>query len=449
MPGIWNAARIAALKAPAQIAPDLYINPPLTVEHLNLGNPFGDHLDRAETIMPMLPNVGFGYSFADGFTHKMKAAFGVGRLINIKQFGFLEDFSTATGNPPSVASFYHTRLVHSLDVLVIANLIIANNQTWFDGQSGLADAFRIVALTHDIATSAGGDTMKIVDHKTFDEEQNYNVYLNKEAAQKFCREHSVDTDLLVRAVQGEGVLGALLDIADKIAYVARDIEIFLGHPDHVDSLRLALTHTTRGNAYVCGLWSEVRIEKNMPYFTDQENLRRFLEARAHLFRNLYTHPTSRAKRTVVYALAAAFALDQRLMTVTELLHGGDHELVLRCNEILGELFWDGLAVWEKAEHQAFATPSEAREFQLGLIDEGILFCLMEDARAFFKPGTNLMVRQNGLLMSLAEADPVSAAEIERHGQPIDPIRVYYLPDFRPRLTGYAESFVAWRRQWRT
>lgn len=169
---------------------------------------------------------------------------------------------------------------------------------------------QVAAVSHDSLTPAGGDTTKGVDQAAFDEDKNYaDLFKNLPADQRrdwqqIMTKWNLSEEKLAEIVQGKGVLGRVLDIADKISYVANDVHQYLNMsilPDTVvaqPDFQKIESLASRKDA-VCGLWSDVVVDGEQVYFSSPERLADFLVLRGLMFRNLYQNPQARTARHVL------------------------------------------------------------------------------------------------------------------------------------------------------
>jgi hypothetical protein len=206
---------------------------------------WGERSIEDPMIVPSFPYTGLGGYVVDVDSETLIggafAAFNLSRLSDIRQLAWLtipvldEDRKEADYYP---MRHEHTRLVHVLDVAALVTALIAKLEL----SSCEANTLVLAAITHDARTPAGGDTTKLIDRKFFDEDLHYAELLDGEGVPELLERFNVPRQLLVETVHGKGVLGRLLDVADKTAYLSRDASIF--------------HQRVRGG--VCGPWSAPR-----------------------------------------------------------------------------------------------------------------------------------------------------------------------------------------------
>lgn len=451
-----SALTIRSLRetGPVAIAPDLYIYTTPSLQELVHDRVISSLLSEGTLNVPCIPHTGIGYTIlGDGFIEQAIQAYVLHRLAHIPQLASLEDPDTTPSGRALATRFSHTRFVHSLDVMTLACVIAYNNQKWFSDHPGWYQVLMLAALTHDVLTPAGGDTIKAIDFAALDEDTWYAEVLEQEAVRNFCTQHNVDTDLLIATVNGKGVLGSILDLADKLAYTARDLFNFLGSgigdsiPAWKDTAprRYEIAITTSKLELVCAIWENVAITDGGAVVLSSAKLFEFLKVRALMFRNLYTHPDARHNEVLILYTLLSFLYQRGLVTRQQLLEN--------TNSFLEELLRQHFGIYQhllyrsyETTYRSFETLEAARAFEQQLVKDRMFFVRVEDAHGFFKPGTHIKTTRNGMIGSFAELWPRAATVIQNYGQLVEPIRVYFLQGDQPRFDELQPAFVAWRMQ---
>ncbi|MBP9728297.1 MAG: hypothetical protein KBD27_02880 [Candidatus Moranbacteria bacterium] len=228
--------------------------------------------------------------------------------------------------------------MHSLVVMATVSLI--------GRQVGLSEYeirhLQVAALTHDVLTPAGGDSVKPIDFAAFDEDVHYEeVFRNNQEWDAVREKYELDESLLASIVNGQGVLGQLLDIADKTSYVAHDLDAYLMMADPRKYSKIVppqglldiwdLRKATGPEA--CKLWDKVRIIDGKVVITDPKKLAGFLKLRALMFRHLYQNPRARYREQMLAILVLEPFYHDGTVTREQLLKMGDYEL----EQLLGQL----------------------------------------------------------------------------------------------------------------
>jgi len=245
-------------------------------------------------IMPDFPLMGFGYLIPltdfhrDIFNH-----FRLARLQWIRQLGYLREPIGSSGIYNLDGVFPQNRLTHSYDVHAIANLLA--NQ--IDLSPRKTTELAVAALSHDCLTPAGGDSIKAIAPADFDEDRHYPEMLTGETWTVLARSSGLDGKSLSQTILGQKLTGRILDLADKIAYTARDVQGLLDKLTFDSSLVNRIKELVQKGKVLAKIWQAVGlvviegVQKMV--LTDPNLLEDFLTLRALMFRNLYQNPTCR------------------------------------------------------------------------------------------------------------------------------------------------------------
>lgn len=425
---------------PVAIQPDLFVYTPPRLDHYDDENPVTSIIDEATFNSPSVPHAGFGYSILEGgFIERAIQAYRLHRLAYVRQLGFLEDPDTPPQHEPLQHRFMHTRFLHSLDVAVLAALIVYNNQTFFEANPGFDKVTILAALTHDVLTPAGGDTTKSIDYIAFDEDRWYSEVLKRNEVAAFLEEERIDIELLPATVRGDGVCGSVLDFADKLAYTIRDTINFEGSRDtyvvpwdwHSPS-RAELSPWT-SNGIWAALWQNVLIDEGGVIITSPHDLYSFLKTRALMFRNLYTHPRARHHESLVARTLLSFLYDTGQLSRDWLLDETDEGLRHHLSSLLPDTLLNQLGQYY-ATYQTFTSMKEAKAFETTLVRTGNIFVQAEDVSGFFKPGTHFRIQTKTGVQPFSESALELSRDIAFTGKAMDPVRVYYIEGEQPCVT---------------
>jgi hypothetical protein len=183
--------------------------------------------------------------------------------------------------------FPHTRWLHSLLAGVLAEVILARNDFSIKERTPIV----LAAAFHDIAMPAGGDSIVRIDKENLHEENNFLWLLEhagiiEELKERFCFNASEAASW----VRGQEMPGKLIDIVDKMSYVAIDCY-------HVGMCNQGLIREyCQHYPLIMDVWQDVRIDKETQqiYFVDAKRLYRFLLLRAYEHSEFLLNPYSRA-----------------------------------------------------------------------------------------------------------------------------------------------------------
>lgn len=391
-----------------------------------------DEEDNLYFALPNIPLTGVRCVIKEGgLTEDVVTAFSVMRLEGIKQLGGLHDPIIKSRFPLIGLDFWHTRLCHVLDVSVISSLILWNNSASDrEMQNG-----RTAALSHDVLTPAGGDTTKLVDPDGFDEDLHFPEFLDATEWRELAEKYGLSRETLVDTVQGRGVLGKVLDLADKISYVGRDAFVYLmrfdpksqiGYGPHyrldeVKDMREILAR--RKNP--CDIWDVVRITGEQVYVDDPNRLADFLILRALLFKGLYYHPGARFVEYGLKKFIMSELYQAGIITREWLLTHVDHELDWFLGELFGVPYFHGFAgLFYDPVVESFLTREEA-EREMEAVKSLGRFAFVENIVQRTSSGGSILTMYDGKVMPFEEAMPGQHALISATIRPEKPFRLYH------------------------
>ena len=417
--------------------------------HLRRDYVFGDGVDPL-AIVPSIPFTGIGYAVVDdGLIAETTDAFELFRLNQVRQLGFLHDPVVRMTELESIGMlFSHTRWCHVLDTTAIATLIAVNNGLTGD----LLRHLQVAAVSHDALTPAGGDTTKQIDPEAFDEERNFPQIFMRESWPELSRKYNLDERALTEIVQGEGLLGKVLDLADKIAYVSRDAREYygrydpngpVGYPDEYFEIKKLVEK----REFICGIWDTVEIENGDIVIADGERFADFLRLRALLFKNLYHHPASRFLEHTIANVITRYLYDEGMLTRDELLLMNDDALERLIGEVVGDnslLFLGTNFIRPRVETFEDVKEASCRETEL---TRSGMFTLLENWKGTANPGMNFLVRAGSRAALFREIYPEAAREIEELIAPEKLLILYYFPIAEMSLQEeFLKAFTAYRER---
>lgn len=304
--------------------------------YLRYSHAIGDGMDPLG-IVPQFPYMGFGYIIPNyGMASDSMQVFKLPRLAGIKQLGFLHDPVLKEHDRSAGAlMFEHTRYCHSLDVSIVANIVASN----IGLDEVMANTLFTAAISHDALTPAGGDSVKLIDPVAFDEDAHYPELLSGQLWEAYREKYAIDRELLIQTVLGKGLLGRILDIADKSSYLARDAQAYFMRTkpkkDARNTAFYVLADILNSDPFICAVWESARKYKDSLVFHDIDRLTRFLKLRALMFRELYYNPYSRFLEYLVGKGVVKYLYMKGLVTREELLEQQDFWIEKKIDEVLG------------------------------------------------------------------------------------------------------------------
>lgn len=353
------------------------------------------------------------------------------RLGHIRQLGNLHDPTVfEEGFAAMGQRFGHTRYQHVHDVSALATLMGLNNGIEYR----LLTHLRIAALIHDALTPAHGDGTKAIDPDGFDEDAFIATLLTDTRWEAFKTRHGISKSLLVNIVQHRHKLGVVLDYADRIAYVARDLDAYLSRYakyERVNKTReyQMLLDIVKRDPHVCSLWDTIRIDTDgLVYCDDPEKLERFLTVRILLFRGLYYNPHARFMEYFVSRAITSELYKRKIVSHEQLLRIGDFELDGIIGGVLGDPYGMGFPNdFGEAHLKRFTTRDEAAAYEAELKKKGIAITLLDDVDRKIRSGTKYRVKNiHWDIAPFKDLYPHQTAALERLCVIPSPFAVYWL-----------------------
>ncbi len=364
------------------------------------------------------------------------------RLWRIRQLGYLQDpVVSSQGTKGLGLHFNHTRFGHTIQVLLAATLIAVNNRL----PAASLHALQAAALLHDILTPAGGDTTKAIDPRAFDEDAHFGRFLKKQNWTRLAKTYEITPEALTDTVEGKGVLGTILDIADKIGYLGQDAEIYRQryYPNNLFGFSEGyetVARLLRQNPSICGIWDAVRVQDNMVVVTDPKRLFDFLMLRVLLFKNFYYHPGSRFKEFLIAHVITRYLYETRALTKNQLLAMTDPDLERKIEAVTGQKHvLNLLNTSEQVYVQTFKNRHDAYQQEARLNQSGVSFTMVEKLPQIRTETHYRVPDQCGVPRPFSDAYPDMTQALEQAATMTESICLYYVPLSQ---LGLKENFVA-------
>ncbi len=380
-------------------------------------------------IVGALPYAGFSYLIEEGgLCHDVVNQLGLHRLHNVAQLGLLQNPVVGADEKQSVGTIYrHSRYVHSLDVCALITLMAYNNNLPESDRIHL----QVAALTHDILTPAGGDSIKRYNATLFDEDVGYPAIFTREVWPALKEKYNLDEQKLADLIMGKGMLGRFLDLADKLAYVSRDVFYFiqsLPHrtPDGLSKEQAVIRDLVTRFPYICGLWESIEIVDGQVAISNPLGLANFLKLRATMFKALYYNPSARFHEDVTAKLFAGYLMREGSLTKAQLLHTTDAFLYHELGKVTGLAgVLDHCYSPFKPRVETFATVEEANRREQEFLGNKKMMTHLEVRKSFTSAGTaSFLVRIGREVKPFKEVLPEDAADIEAIMAMPNPVWLY-------------------------
>lgn len=363
-------------------------------------------------LIPRLPFIGFGLSVEEGgMVEAVYRHWPLPRLARVRQLGMLSLPVVGPERPHFYGiGFQHTRYVHSLIAYAFATLWATTCGLTEDEST----VIRLAALTHDLLTPAGSDTTKQVDPVRFNEDVNYFRLFEHPGWPALADKFQVNQSLLLETIAGQGPLGKLLDLADKLSYTLVDADSLRRQLPRgvIDSPELDLFHRLlESYPFILSWWDRVMMMEGQMVVASPRRLANFLLLRALMFKILYLNPAARLVEEV-YGLALRFLYERGEVTTRDLLDGGDEVVKTKVSALLGEsdLLSGDDDMW-RPRLQMFETEKEAVDYEQTIHPPWIAIRTVR--RPIKSALDSFPVLYCGRVESLRLVRPAEATEIER------------------------------------
>ncbi len=342
---------------------------------------------------------------------------GMDRLGGIAQLAFLHCPNFDKSKSTAHLRFEHTRLLHSYDVVVIMELLIANNHEVLGAHRNLLIA---AAFLHDIFTPAGGDTTKGIDPEAFDEDAMFPKLFKTARWKEFNLKYKLDEVALAELILGKGPFGSVLDLADKSAYIGRDFQVYLRWsmqfgPTKYPELYTKMNGFAQAYPDVASLWQYAKYVDGKVVITDHQALYHFLLLRMMMFNNLYYSPRARFLEYVVGQILIKHLYETKKISAEDLLKGNDswlEEVLVRETGFFLPLFQ-----WDSTPMQVVETEEEVAAFRKLYPRESGMLVIVDRFNLIPKPATGrFFVEKDGVVLPFNEAYPELAAHVEAEGE---------------------------------
>ncbi|KKQ38966.1 MAG: hypothetical protein US57_C0026G0002 [Candidatus Moranbacteria bacterium GW2011_GWC2_37_73] len=283
--------------------------------------------------------------------------------------------------------FPQSRFDHSIFFLAVAKIILS--ESGFSEQ--FVQKFLLTLLTHDIATPAGGDATMRLNKQFFCEVKNYRRHMIEAGiSMKWRMLYDFDDQEAERWVEGFEFAGFLLNVLDRMSYVALDL-YHLGKNKPAKILQLLKKHPL-----IMDVWRDICVTKECVYFSNAYRLYHFLLLRALMHTEFYLNPNCRKLEHIFFSQIKKL-FDSGEISVDDLRYKDDQWLE---------------SIVRKGKDQSWCTQPESIDWQC--------FDNKEDADAFragnnsvfhiehikpFETGMHWLVMHRGKIMPLCKALP--------------------------------------------
>ena len=397
---------------------------------------FGDGVFNEVVTSPL---AGITYSvLSGGMCEELYQVGDLERLYRITQLGIRQPPFPRNQVPNNQGKYErlskYSRLLHSFDVAAVVSLIC--KKLGFSEQ--FMKACQASGLLHDWGSVPLGEATALVDPIGFCEERNFPLLLNTEDFACVAKKYGLNSNELHRAILSEGLCGEIVDIADKLAYTARDIDtcmpyLEIGAREHGCEGLQTLLELLKKYPHICDIWNCIEIsEKGQIYFSDSDRLIAFLKARTLMFREVYFNASSKLGEFMATHMFAKKLHESGLLPLDELLQMTDEDLLKRFDEEFGVGCLFNLCQFNPVQVEGFSTLEEAELFVGELESAGKTGVFLSEDRVGIKTGVEkFFVKTRQGVVSIQESGLEGAKELIHLAGEGRTFNIYYLNDEIP------------------
>lgn len=252
--------------------------------------------------------------------------FGLKRLDKIWQLGVIHfpGLVSLSRIPDLLETFSgQNRWQHSLLTGVLTEIILRNNnQEEVSINNGIA-----AGLLHNSASTPFSDLISGIWPEYLNEGQNISAYLERFNKKTIAQKYGLDFALIEQAVRKQGKLGRVVDIADKLSYIAFDsicafVMTQIGEMYDKPHGFSSITQILKENPTLFDIFQSVRITGDLVYFENPDKLSQVLKLRAYLYRDLYYNPECLKTQAVIRAVLSPLVRSKKI-TLEQLIEETD------------------------------------------------------------------------------------------------------------------------------
>ncbi len=375
------------------------------------------------------------------------------RLKGVGQLGLLVNNSGTESWQRG--GFYHTRYEHTGVVTDIGERVLRQNGLDEHGvNTGIAGF-----ILHDLGTVGFGDSTKPLDSINLDEEAHWREASNRRIT-TLLKRNNISLEEVDAVIRNEGVLGKVLDIADRTAYVTRDLSAWMNDeprriehfgrliptPDEIEAmseedLNMAYLYI-RYISRMGDIYNDVVIDKDAEevYFKDVNQLRFLLAYRAALHRGLYMHPLNMGREAAFVEILRPFytADEQQAHEEDQLLSPSklrkmtdrdveDHIRKYGTDDQKAVYMYLRFMHWVPS-FEKFETVEQAKQREQDIIGSGARIIGVREVLGF-NPSTDLKVLdKQGNVVSFRDADPYGTSLIDAEVEKVRGAYLFYTSD---------------------
>lgn len=391
-----------------------------------------DEMEGNESIFEFLPYSNLKrwiydtsiYEEAHGFLPLM-------RLHDVRTLSFLSFLGKERELFRYIEPSTHTRYDHSLVVAMVCEEILKQNCFPQDEiNKGI-----LAGLVHDIATPAHGDAIKKVDPAHLDEEAFWAEAIGQKGLD-YLESYGISEEGMDQIIHGQGILGKVLDAADRITYTMKDIynvyNALLPPSGEFDFVFFPLYDIVSKNPYIGDVYKDINIKRSTAevFFSDPEKLLDFLTLRAVVSKNYYYNPSSQGRDFLIKLLTQPiYSTDKNsLLNPVNLRVMSDEGLLTIIKNFYGikeHVYMLGNLIDYHPKYEIFGAEDEAKKRAEELEKDSDLWVLGVNYCKGFSPATDTLVYYEGAIMPIEEAMPWKTCKLQEMSDSVKGFYVFY------------------------
>lgn len=236
-----------------------------------------------------------GWVYTNDPLYQVTEHISLSRLKNIRSLANLSPIIPGIDlEQQYLTNFDHDRKSHTLLVAAVGNQILSQNNF----PPSEIQKFLVAAFLHDNATPAYGDSTKFVDMPNLHEELFWQESVDSEARQYISSLKISDSEI-DDIIKNKGILGKILDIADRITYVMQDAYSTPLLNDFMNTNDPQINYLKSQKRYLGNIYQDVMVDQGTVYFKNPSRLYDFLLLRCLLHRDVYLHPINQGRDMLI------------------------------------------------------------------------------------------------------------------------------------------------------
>ncbi|OGH05187.1 MAG: hypothetical protein A2W22_05985 [Candidatus Levybacteria bacterium RBG_16_35_11] len=406
---------------------------PINLYQMHLGE-ISDEIEGNESIFEFLPYSSLRrWLYDTSIYEEAHGSLPLMRLHHIRSLSFLSYLGKNRESLYYITPANHTRYDHSLVVAMVSEEILKQN--CFPQEE--INKGILAGLVHDIATPAHGDATKKTDPRNLDEENFWSEVIGEKGLE-YLAKYGLSKEGMDQIIHNQGVLGKVLDIADKITYTMKDVynlyTVLVAPAENFDPVFFPLYIIMQKAPQVGDIYKDVNIRRSTRevFFSDPERFFDFLKLRAIISKNYYYNPSSQGRDLLIRRLIEPIysVEEDTLLNPSKLRSIGDESLLNIISNYYGivttSYMFGNLINWHP-RYEVFKTWEEEKRRESELRREQGIWVIGTYYCKGFNTAVDFSVLYEGEIIPFEEAMPWKANELQEMSDSVKGYYVFYAP----------------------